>query len=361
MNACEMPAVRLFDELLSVGAPPGREQQMARLIASKIEAMGLSYEMDAAGNVLVRMGPHRDAAKAGTFLLAAHMDEIALVVSRIRPNGRLEVVRSGGLTTGKSGERVYDIFGDTAVIKGVTSCGTGHAGTVAGAADVSADWDAYWVTTGLSPAQLEQAGVRPGTPLVPSREGRGPYIFGDPVDPLLGGWTFDDRMGVVALLRLLEELAARPVEFSRPLIIAFTVHEEGGCHGAKLICQREQPDFFIAIDGCPVVKECDLLLDGRPAIWAKDKFTNYSYGLNLAIRAAADDAGVGLQTAVLNGANSDASAAYSVGAVANVAVFGHVRENSHGFEVARLSVFDNVFKVLCTFCRDIERYISNPS
>ncbi len=353
----DTPAVRLFSELLDVGAPPGREQAMARLLADKISAMGLPCERDAAGNLLVRFGPGGDCTTAGKVLLAAHMDEIALVVSRIRPNGRLEVVRSGGLIPSKSGERVYDIFGDNTIIKGVTSCGTGHAASTASAQDVAADWDSYWVTTGLTPDQLEEAGVRPGSPMVPAREGRGPYIFGDPNDPLLGGWTFDDRMGVVALLRMLEDLANNPVEFSRPVIIAFTVHEEGGCHGAKLICQREQPDVFIAIDGCPVVRECDLVLDGRPAIWAKDRLTNYSFELNQAICAAARKTGVGVQHAVLTGANSDASAAYSVGGAASVAVFGHVRENSHGFEIARLSVFDNTFKVLREFVRDIEAYL----
>jgi len=35
--------------------------------------------------------------------------------------------------------------------------------------------------------------------------------------------------------------------------------------------------------------------------------------------------------------------------VARVGCFGHVRENSHGYEVARLSCFDNVHKTLVRF------------
>ncbi len=356
-DAYNSPTVQLFSELLNVGAPPGWEQAMAALLAGKIAAMGLPCERDAAGNLLVRFGPRGDSTTAGKLLLAAHMDEIALAVARIQPSGRLEVIRSGALTPSKSGERVYDILGDKTIVKGITSCGTGHAASTAGAPVQATDWSSYWVTTGLTPSQLEEAGVHPGSPMVPCRDGRGPYIFGDPDDPMLAGWTFDDRMGIVALLRLLEDLAGNPVEFSHPLIIAFTVEEEAGCHGAKFLCQREQPDCFIAIDGCPVVRDCDLVLDGRPAIWAKDELTNYSLALNQAICSAARDAAVGLQYAILTSAKSDASAAYNVGGVANVAVFGHVRENSHGFEVARLSVFDNTFKVLRTFVRDLDRYL----
>ena len=55
--------------------------------------------------------------------------------------------------------------------------------------------------------------------------------------------------------------------------------------------------------------------------------------------------GVDVQTAAFTaGACCDASLVYEVGAAPRVAVIGHPRENSHGFEVVRLSVFDNVMK-----------------
>jgi hypothetical protein len=41
----------------------------------------------------------------------------------------------------------------------------------------------------------------------------------------------------------------------------------------------------------------------------------------------------------------------AAGGTQRAAVFGHVRENSHGYEVARLSVFDNLLKVLVQFVR----------
>ena len=56
--------------------------------------------------------------------------------------------------------------------------------------------------------------------------------------------------------------------------------------------------------------------------------------------------GVDLQRAVYTSPWSDASAVYDAGGAPGVALFGHVRDNSHGLEVARLSVFDNVLKVL---------------
>ena len=69
------------------------------------------------------------------------------------------------------------------------------------------------------------------------------------------------------------------------------------------------------------------------------------------IRQLAEDAGTELQPAVYGSTASDASMVYDVGAAQRIACFGHVRENSHGIEVARLAVFDNLLKVLVEFIK----------
>ncbi|MCA1808723.1 MAG: M20/M25/M40 family metallo-hydrolase, partial [Lentisphaerae bacterium] len=212
-------------------------------------------------------------------------------------------------------------------------------------------WDDCFVMTGLSEPQLRDAGVHEGAAMVPIRAGRGPVLLGDPGDPLLAAWTFDDRMGVVTLLRLLEEIKRQQIVPAWPLTVAFTIHEEGGCFGAMGLAHREKPAAFIAIDGCPVTAESALKLDGRPGMWVKDAKACYSHALILALSRAAEAAGVGLQRAVYNAASSDASAVYASGGAPLVAFIGHVRENSHGMEVARLSVFDNLLRILVEFAQ----------
>ena len=66
---------------------------------------------------------------------------------------------------------------------------------------------------------------------------------------------------------------------------------------------------------------------------------------------AAEKAGTQLQVAAYSAAFSDASKAYEIGAAERVATIGQVRENSHGFEVARLSVFDNLLNTLVVFIK----------
>ncbi len=76
-------------------------------------------------------------------------------------------------------------------------------------------------------------------------------------------------------------------------------------------------------------------------------------GLVAALMQAAKDAGTGMQVAVYDAAASDASKVYEAGAAERVVTFGHVRENSHGFEVARLSVFSNVAATLSRFVETV--------
>ena len=92
-----------------------------------------------------------------------------------------------------------------------------------------------------------------------------------------------------------------------------------------------------------------LKLDGRPATWSKDQVTHFDQRLIQSLCRAAREAGTELQTVVLDRAFSDASAVYEVGAAPRVATIGHVRDNSHGYEVARLSVFDNLLNTLTVF------------
>jgi len=344
LDVHDHPALALFEELLAVPSPSGREEGIAAIIRNKLRGWGYTPETDGIGNVMVRLpGATPDAPLC---CIAAHMDEIGMMVTRIEPDGTLRVDRSGGLLPWKLGEGPVEILGDEGSAVGVLSMGSTHT---AGAADRKVTWEDVRVITGLSPAQLDAIGIRAGSTAVPVRAGRGPILFGDPSDPLVAAWTFDDRMGCVALLRVLQSLHESGAQPPLPWLVAFTTREEGGADGAKVLAQRERPEVFLSIDGCPMPPGAPLALDGRPGIWSKDRLIHYYQRLVRALRLAARAAGTELQPVAYENAASDASLVASVGGAPRVACFGQVRENSHGYEVARLAVFDNLFKTLWQF------------
>lgn len=334
------PILSLFSQLLDVPSPSGREQQLAGRICAWLEEWGYDPQTDAAGNVLIRLASREEGP---LHCLAAHMDEIGMVVTRVEADGRLAVDRSGGLMPWKLGEGPVEVLGDRETVPAILSMGSTHTRQ---AAEQAVSWSDVRLVTGHSPERLTAAGVRPGSTAVPVREVRGPYLLGNEADPLVAAWTFDDRMGVAILLRLAQQLRKQGLRPRWPILIAFTVREEEGGHGAKILARRENPEIFIAVDGCPVPPGAPLALDGRPGIWSKDRLAHYDQALIADLSLAAQAAGTEVQPVVYDGAASDASLVFAAGLAPRVACFGHVRENSHGFEVARLAVFDNVLRTL---------------
>jgi putative aminopeptidase FrvX len=342
------PALKLFSKLL-VPSPSGREEQVAAIICNTLSEWGIDHEVDGMGNVLVEINGRYP--QAPLVIYAAHMDEIGVVIKAIEPDGSLRVGRTGGLMPWKLGEGPVEIVGDHDMVLGVVAMGSTHT---ANAGKQAVTWDDVRILTGLTVEQLKEAGIRPGSTAVPTRNRRGPVLFGEAADPLVGAWTFDDRMGVVALLRLLKRIKEEGIRPFHPTIIAFTVSEEVGGHGAKSLATRKQPEVFISVDGAPIPPNTPLELDGRPAIWSKDRLAHYDQRLLRDLSQAAIEAGTELQPVVYDQAASDASLVSYAGGTQRIACMGQVRANSHGYEVARLSVFDNMLITLVEFMKTWE-------
>ena len=333
----EHAGLELFERLLDIPSPPGFERPMAEFLARWLQEHGFAPEIDPAGNVLVRLAGQN--ADAPLTCYAAHTDEIAMAVRKIEADGSLRVTRSGGLFAWKLGETPVDILGRRGSVRGVVSFGSGHSKMDA---EQGATWTHARILTGRNPEELATVGIATGAPVVPVREVRGPFVFGFEQSPWVGAWSFDNRLAVATLLLALRRIRDDGLQPHCPTIVAFTVQEEVGCHGAKILAARERPEVFVAVDGSPLVPESPLILDGRPGIRSKDRVAVFDPQLVDEICRISASAGVEMQTVVYDGAASDASMVYSVGASPRVACFGYVRESSHGYEATPLATFDHL-------------------
>lgn len=327
--------LKLFSELLDIPSPSGHEGRMAEALRAKLQAMGFQPEIDAAGNVILRLAGQDPARPAVCY--AAHMDEIGMTVTQVCSDGSLKVERLGGLIPWKIGETAVSILGDGDEVTGILSMGSGHSRKVV---EAGASWETAKIITGRSPGTLADHGIRVGAAVVPVRDVRGPFVFGDETAPWVGAWTFDNRLAIVSCLEALTAMQQQGVKPHSSLTLVFTVEEEIGCLGAKVFAAREKPEIFVAIDGSPLVPECPIAIDGRPAIRSRDRVATYDQELLREICQLSSEAGVELQPVVYSGAASDASLVYSVGASPRVACLGYVRDSSHGFEVTPLKTFD---------------------
>jgi putative aminopeptidase FrvX len=352
------PNLRLLAELLQIPSPSGREERMGAAIAGRIAALDHQPRSDAQGNVWVAIQGREPSL--GAVALASHMDEIAMVVTAVEPDGQLQVQRSGGLYPWKLGEGPVEIVGDgEANPIAHLSFGSGHTNDpgdpvtqfISGSRGIT--WSDCRLLTGLTPEQLRQSGVRVGSCAVPVPSRRGPHLLGPPDDPLVSAWILDDRGGAVALLGLLQRLKETGLVPRRTLHLCFTVQEEFGLLGAIGWARRNPVEIFIAVDSSPVPAGSRLELDGRPAVWSRDANVHFDQFLIRDLAAAAGRAGTEFQCAVYGAAASDATGVLTSGGAPRTATVGYPRANSHGYEVCRLSVFDHLAAALFAFVETV--------
>jgi putative aminopeptidase FrvX len=350
--------LELLRDLLRIPSPSGREERMAAFISARIEALGLVACADPQGNVWATVAG-RDPG-LGHVALASHMDEIAMVITSVEPDGRLRVARSGGLHPWKLGEGPVQILADRdGDVLAHLSFGSGHTNDPADpitqilSGSRGLTWSDCHLITGLTPEQLAALGVRVGSCAVPVPAHRGPHLLGPEDDPLVSAWILDDRGGVVTLLRLLERITSAGLQPARTVHCCFTVQEEGGLLGARGWAQRNPVEVFIAVDSSPVPKGCGLTVDGRPAAWSKDSGAHFDQGLLQEMAEAARRAGTELQYAVYTAAASDATGVLESGLAPRALTVGYPRYDSHGYEVCRLSVFRQLTATLLCYLEEL--------
>lgn len=323
---------KLLEELILLPGPPGQEEQVREAIAIHCRELGLEPQVDAKGNLLVALGSGRPRV-----VVTAHLDEIALMVSQILPDGSLAVRPLGGIHPWKLGEGPVQILASDADLDGVLSFGSVHTESpqspVRHARENPMTWDLAKVVTGLRVEELTKAGVRPGTRVVVHPSGRTLTDLGD----LVAGYFMDDRADLVAWLLALEELRHEEIN----VLFAATVSEEVGGEGALYLLHEHRPDVCIALELGPNVPDAPVEISDQPTVWVTDSYASMAASdIELLARLNPD-----LQFQALSRGGSDASCAASHGLCARPITLGIPMENTHGYEIIHPNAMVNLAKL----------------
>ncbi|NJK27953.1 MAG: M42 family metallopeptidase [Coleofasciculaceae cyanobacterium SM2_3_26] len=339
---------RLFDtiaELVMHHSPSGMEAEIDRLLLSRLSAFGVEHWQDEAGNVIARIpGVKSDR----TVAITAHKDEIGGIVKATYPNGRVEVRKLGGSFPWVYGEGVVDLLGDRTTISGILSFGSRHVShespQKAQQVDAPLTWEDAWVETKCTPAELEAAGIRPGTRMVVGKHRKQPIRL----QQHIASYTLDNKASVAILLTLAEQLR-NPIH---TVYLVASAKEEVGALGALYFTQRTPLNALIALEICPLAPEYPIQDGEVPVLLSQDAYGLYDEGLNHELRQAAARVEVPLQLANLNGFGSDGSVAMKFGHVARAACLGFPTHNTHGYEIAHLGAIANCIRILHSYCEE---------
>lgn len=331
-----MNPLDLLQELVSIPGPPGQEELVRGALENHLTTMGYKHETDAKGNLIVRLGKGKSKV-----VVTAHMDEIALFVRQVYPDGTLKVEALGGLLPWKLGEGPVTILPSTGPIEAILGFGSIHTdsnqSTTKRARTEALTWESATVVTGLTKEQVVELGVRPGTRVAVSPSRRNLTHMGD----FVAGYFLDDRADLVSWLLALEQLKGQELDVT---FVATTSEEVGG-EGALYFLTKEQPDICIALELGPQVIDAPIRIDENPTVWVSDSYAAMPPFLGDVLEKASSEVGIPLQYQALSRGGSDASCAASKGLCAHPITLGLPMGNTHGYEIIHRDSMANLAKL----------------
>lgn len=328
---------RILAELIGARGPAGVEQEVAEVCERELAPLCDETFRDAMGNVvgLIRATePPRDEAEAGAVRVMAHMDEIAAVVKRVYPDGRLRVIKAGGLLPISFGQIPVDIMGDEGIVQGILSIGSLHVTKESARLSDSSnddvlDWDDVFITTRLSHKELSERGVHAGSRVVVGAYMRRLFKFQDCV----AGHFMDDRALILVGIEAMRSIRECKHKLRRDVYFVATVEEEVTCAGAMYAAQRLPGDEVIALEVGPVAPEYDTELCERPIVLYGDMRGFYSKSVCDKLKRAVEEVGFRPQLALFENFASDASSVIAAGNTSRAGALCVPTQNTHGFEI----------------------------
>ncbi|WP_018133246.1 M42 family metallopeptidase [Effusibacillus pohliae] len=246
-------------ELMEVPGVTGYESEVAGRIASYFCTYTDEIRTDKLGN-LIALIRGEGAEPRPRIMVAAHMDEIGLIVTKVEPGGFLRFTQLGGLDP-------RTLLGQEVIVHGRTKC-HGIVGskpphlTTAEERDTAIPLQDLYIDLGMPEERVrEQIQIGDVITIVrSSMELQNGYIAGK---------ALDNRAGIAALLECLQEMNRLWIQAD--VYVVATVQEELGNRGAAAVANAIRPDLGIAVDvthaGMPgVAADLGMKMDGGAVI-----------------------------------------------------------------------------------------------
>jgi endoglucanase len=226
--------MELLQELSEAVGVSGREDAVRQIVYEAVKPHADEIQVDALGNVItLKKGRGKDRLKV---MVAAHMDEVGLMITDHQGTGSLKFRPVGGLLASMLAGKRVQVGPDR--VPGVIGLMPIHL-TKRDAGQKAVTMETLAIDVGVSNKEGAQGVAKVGdvaTFLTP---------FVD-LGPTVMGKAFDDRAGCAALIDLV-----RGEPFSFDLYAVFTVQEEVGLRGARVAAYAIEPDAAIAMDCTP--------------------------------------------------------------------------------------------------------------
>ena len=331
-------AVKETVALLGIDSPTGYTAQAAQWVLGEFEKLGFEAQLTVKGGVLVKLA---DGGQTGSLLLEAHTDTLGGMVSAVKPNGRLQITRLGGMNANNAeAENVRVVTKFNGICEG--TCQLVNASTHVNGKydDTKREWDAMEIVLDedVKDAKgVEKLGIGVGDVICfepRTRVTKSGYIKSR---------FLDDKLSVGILLGLAKYIKETGLEACRPVWAHVTVYEEVGHGGCGPV--PEGVTEAISVDmGC--VGEGLSCTEKQVSICAKDSGGPYSYDIVKALIEAGKKTGADYAVDIYPFYGSDVEATLRSGYDIRHGLIGAGVYASHGYERSHKSGVENTLRLL---------------
>ena len=220
---------KLLKQLTETFGPSGYEDEVRKLAMAEVKPLADEIKVDALGNLIARKKPTKQIKDTKKVMIAAHMDEIGLMVSHVDEKGFIRFSPIGGVF------RRYVVGGRVRFLNGVQGViGYDNFNNI----NELPTLDKVYIDVGA--ASKKDCPVKVGDVAAFDR----PFTE---MGNRLVAKSMDDRVGVLVAIETLRALKSTPHD----VFFVFTTQEEVGTRGAATSAYGIDPDVGIALDVTP--------------------------------------------------------------------------------------------------------------
>lgn len=244
-----MTLVEILERLANASGVTGREDEVKSLMIKYLKPYADEVKEDKIGNVVAIKKGKKNAPK---LMLAAHMDEIGLLVKTITKEGFLQFMKMGGIDDRVLLAQKVMVCTENGLLHGIIGSKPPHIQKEDERKRVLASDELFIDIGAENQEETRKMGVRIGDPV------EFDIKFAKLSKDVVIGKAFDDRAGCVAMIEVMKRLEKTDCT----IFAVGTVQEEVGCRGAVTSAFGLSPDLGIALDvtvagDTPGVKESE--------------------------------------------------------------------------------------------------------
>lgn len=321
--------MELLKKLTEIDAPSGRENKLREFIEKEAVKMRYEIEYDGLGSLI--------AHKKGNgkkLMIAAHIDEIGIVVHYIDEKGFIHFGAVGGLEKKE-------------LLKRRVRFENGTIGVIAQNEDFDdkSEIDNLYIDIGAANKNEAEKLLKIGDTAV--FEG----VFAVNNDMVISK-ALDDRAGCYVLLKAMETVK----DSKNDLYFVFTSQEEVGCRGGKTAAYTVMPDYAIAVDvtdcgDCPSNASSDVKIGGGAAIKIMDRSVLCHMEIVNNLREIAEAGNIAYTNEIMTDGGTDAGAISLTGrGIKTGGISIPVRYIHSPSEMASMKDINECIKLLSAVC-----------